>query len=153
MPEITRRQALTQALTVAGALAAGAGAQAPASPTAAANSGLVFEHDLPQLDMHNWHVHVSYVHIPPGHAGKPHRHPGFVLAYVLEGAVVTKISGQPERTYHRGEMFYEPPGSVHQVSRNPSATDPATLLALILAPKGEPLVLPAPASPLPAPEV
>ena len=28
--------------------------------------------------------------------GAAHRHPGFVLAYVLEGAVVAKISGQGE---------------------------------------------------------
>jgi hypothetical protein len=40
-------------------------------------------------------------------------------------------------------MFYEPPGSTHEVSRNASQTEPAKLLALILAKKGEPLVTPA----------
>jgi quercetin dioxygenase-like cupin family protein len=75
--------------------------------------------------------------------GHPHRHPGFVLAYVLEGAVVTKVSGQLEKTYTVGEMFYEPPGSTHEVSRNASATEPAKFLALIFAKKGVPLVIPA----------
>ena len=35
-----------------------------------------------------------------------HHHAGFDLTYVLEGAVVTKISGQEERTYRVGEMFF-----------------------------------------------
>ena len=60
-----------------------------------------------------------------------------VLAYVVEGAVVTRVSGQgPERVYKAGEMFYEQPGATHEVSRNASQTDPAKLLAMIFAPKG-----------------
>lgn len=93
--------------------------------------------------MEDWQVTVSEVPIPPGRVGQAHRHPGFVLAYVLEGAVVTKISGQPETTYTAGQMFYEPPGSTHEVSRNASATEPAKLLALIFAKKGQPLTVPA----------
>ena len=114
--------------------------------TAPPNRGPVFQHDLPNLTMEDWQVTVSEVPIPPGRVGQAHRHPGFVLAYVLEGAVVTKISGQPETTYTAGQMFYEPPGSTHEVSRNASATEPAKLLALILAKKGQPLTVPATSS-------
>jgi len=67
--------------------------------------------------MDDWQVTVSEIDEKPGNVGRPHQHPGFVLVYVLEGAVVTRISGQPERTYSPGEMFYEPPGSTHEVSR------------------------------------
>ena len=110
--------------------------QAPAS----APSNHVFQHDLPDLTMKDWQVTVSQVDFPPGRVGRPHQHPGFVLAYVLEGAIISQVSGQgPEKTYHVGEMFYEPPGSTHLVSRNASASEPARLLALILAPKGVPL--------------
>lgn len=35
-------------------------------------------------------------HWPPGPVGRAHRHPGFILAYVLEGAIRTKISDQPK---------------------------------------------------------
>ena len=63
--------------------------------------------------LNDWEVTGSEISVPPGHAGKPHRHPGFVLVYVLEGAVVTKISVQPETTYTAGQMFFEPPGSTH----------------------------------------
>jgi quercetin dioxygenase-like cupin family protein len=112
--------------------------QAPAGP--------VFQHDLPNLNLDGWQVTVSEVPFPPGRAGQVHHHAGFVLAYVLEGNVVTKISGEPEKVYARGEMFYEPPGSTHEVSRNASSTEPARLLALIFAKKGEALTTPGPAA-------
>ena len=72
-----------------------------------------------------------------------HHHPGFVLVYVLEGDVVTKISGQDQRTYSAGQMFYEQPGSTHEISRNASMTKQARILAMIFAKKGAPLVTPA----------
>jgi quercetin dioxygenase-like cupin family protein len=106
--------------------------------------GDIFQHDLPNLMMDDWQVTVSEVPMPPGRVGRPHRHAGFVLAYVLEGAVITKISGQPETTYTAGQMFYEAPGSTHEVSRNASSTEPAKLLALIFAKKGETLTVPVP---------
>jgi len=110
-----------------------------------AEAGLVFEHDLPNLTMDDWEVTVSVVDYAPGRVGKVHHHAGFVLAYVLEGMIVTKISGQEEKTYQPGEMFYEPPGSTHEVSRNASETQPAKLLAMIFAKKGVPLTMPGPA--------
>jgi quercetin dioxygenase-like cupin family protein len=106
---------------------------------------LVFQHDLPNITMDDWEVTVSTVDFPPGREGKVHHHAGFVLAYVLEGNVVTKISGQEERTYRPGEMFFEPPGSTHEVSSNASKSQPAKLLALIFAKKGVPLTMPGPA--------
>ncbi len=110
-----------------------------------AGADLVFKHDLPNLTMDDWEVTVSTVDYSPGRVGKVHHHAGFVLAYVLEGNVVTRISGQEERTYKTGEMFYEPPGSTHEVSRNASETQPAKLLALIFAKKGAQLTMPGPA--------
>ena len=68
---------------------------------------------------------------------------GFVLVYVLEGTVIAQISDQgPERTYKAGEMFYEQPGAVHQVSKNASQTQPARILAMIFAKKGSVLTTP-----------
>ena len=106
----------------------------------------VFKHDLPNLTMDGWEVTVSYVDYPPGRVGNAHHHAGFVLAYVLEGAVVTKISGQgDEKTYTVGQMFYEQPGATHEVSKNASQTQPAKLLAMIFAKKGATLTMPGPA--------
>jgi quercetin dioxygenase-like cupin family protein len=79
----------------------------------------------------------------PGGVSSRHRHPGFVLVYVLEGDIITKISGQEQKTYSAGQMFYEPPGSTHEVSQNASSTKPAKFLAMIFAKKGSQLVMPA----------
>jgi len=103
----------------------------------------VFKHDLPAVALDGWEVTVSHVDYAPGRVGPPHQHPGFVLAYVLEGSVVAKISGQgEEKTYNVGQMFYEQPGATHEVSRNASATEPAKLLAMIFAKKGSTLTTP-----------
>ena len=103
----------------------------------------VFQHDLPNITLDDWQVTVSEINEAPGQVDHAHRHPGFVLVYVLEGGVVTKVSGQPEKTYTAGQMFYEPPGSTHEVSMNASKTKPARFLAFIFAKKGLPLLTPA----------
>jgi quercetin dioxygenase-like cupin family protein len=135
---MTRRDALGSFLVLLEMLATRADAQTPPpAPTS------VFQHDLPNLTMDGWEVNVNVVDYAPGRVGAPHRHPGFTLAYVLEGSVVAKVSGQEERTYHTGEMFYEAPGSVHEVSKNASQTQSAKLLALNFAKKGLPRTTPA----------
>jgi quercetin dioxygenase-like cupin family protein len=143
---LNRRDALTSLALLAELVASGdlAGAQTPALP--AAPRPPVFKHDLPNLTMEDWEVTVSLVDYAPGRAGAAHHHAGFVLAYVLEGAVIAKISGQGnEKTYTAGEMFYEQPGATHEVSRNASQTQPARLLAMIFAKKGAILTVPGPA--------
>jgi quercetin dioxygenase-like cupin family protein len=145
---LTRRDAVASLALFAEFLSSSrpADAQAPSAASPSAPRPPVFTHDLPNLTMDGWEVTVSEVDYPPGRVGAAHHHAGFVLAYVLEGAVVAKVSGQgPERTYTAGQMFYEPPGSTHEVSKNASQTEPAKLLALIFAKKGSTLTLPGPA--------
>ena len=145
---MTRRDAVASLTLFAELLATGRHADAqtqggrPAAPPTPMPP--VFKHDLPNLTMDDWEVTVSYVDYAPGRVGAPHRHPGFVLAYVLEGAVIAKISGQgEEKTYTAGQMFYEQPGATHEVSKNASQTQPARLLAMIFAKKGSTLTTPA----------
>src|SRR5437867_13093878 len=129
--EITRREAFITALFPL--LQAASVTRAQGAPAQAADNNVVFDHDLPDLAMDGWHVNASVITFPPGRVGAPHHHPGFVLVYVLEGDVITKISGQDERTYSAGQMFYEQPGSTHEVSRNASMTKQAKILAMIFA--------------------
>jgi len=134
---MTRRDAVAAFALFADLLASGRAADAQTQTPPAAPRPPVFKHDLPNLTMDDWEVTVSHVDYPPGRVGAAHRHPGFVLAYVLEGAVIAKISGQgEERTYTTGQMFYEQPGATHEVSKNASQTQPARLLAMIFAKKG-----------------
>lgn len=144
---MTRRDAVASFALFADLLASSrqAGAQTPASTAAPPTPPRppVFKHDLPNLTMDDWEVTVSYVDYAPGRVGAVHHHAGFVLAYVLEGTVVAKISDQgDEKTYAAGEMFYEQPGATHEVSRNASQTQAARLLAMIFAKKGSTLTTP-----------
>ena len=142
---VSRRDAVASFALFAELVASGRRLDAVAQATPAPPAP-VFKHDLPNVTMDDWEVTVSYVDYPPGRVGAAHHHAGFVLAYVLEGAVVTKISGQgEEKTYTVGQMFYEQPGATHEVSKNASQTQPAKLLAMIFAKKGSTLTMPGPA--------
>jgi quercetin dioxygenase-like cupin family protein len=146
---MTRRDAVASFVLFAELVASGRqldaqtpAASAPPTPPAPPRPP-VFKHDLPNVSLEDWEVTVSHVDYPPGRVGPPHRHPGFVLAYVLEGAVIARISGQgEEKTYTVGQMFYEQPGATHEVSKNASQTQPAKLLAMIFAKKGSTLTTP-----------
>ena len=143
---ITRRDLVTSFALLAEVLASSrdARAQTPAAGAPQAPRPPVFKHDRPNITMDDWEVTVSWVDYAPGRVGAPHKHAGFVLAYVLEGSVVAKISDQgEERTYTAGQMFYEQPGATHEVSKNASQTQPARLLAMIFAKKGATLTTPA----------
>jgi quercetin dioxygenase-like cupin family protein len=140
---ITRRQTLLAAFALVCQQAAAQDPQRSSHASSATDP--VFQHDLPNITMDDWQVTVSEVDFPPGRMGRVHHHAGFVLAYVLEGAIVSKVSGQEQKTYRKGEMFFEPPGSTHEVSNNASQSEPARLLAMIFAKKGATLTLPGPA--------
>ena len=140
---MTRRDAVASLALFAEVIASGRHADAQTPSTPAAPRPPVFTHDLPSVAMDGWEVTVSHVDYPPGRVGAVHHHAGFVLAYVLEGAIITKVSGQgEEKTYNVGQMFYEQPGATHEVSKNASQTQPAKLLAMIFAKKGSTLTMP-----------
>lgn len=81
----------------------------------------------------------------PGAAGTPHRHPGPVFGYVLEGEFETQFGDGPARTLKAGETFYEPTRTLHAVSRNPSAKAKTRVLAVMLHPRdAKELVIPEP---------
>jgi len=144
---MTRRDAVAAFALFAEMLASSRDAEAQGQTPAAAPRPPVFLQELPNVSLDGWQVTVSHVDYPPGRVGTAHHHAGFVLAYVLEGAVITKISGQgEEKRYETGQMFYEQPGATHEVSKNASQTQPARLLAMIFAKKGSTLTTPGKAS-------
>jgi quercetin dioxygenase-like cupin family protein len=79
---------------------------------------------------------LTEVMYPPGSVSAPHMHANGVMAFVVSGAITSRVNDTPEQTFRAGEAWWEPPGAVHRVSRNASATEPATLLAVFVAPKG-----------------
>ena len=79
----------------------------------------------------------------PGGFSAPHRHPasGFVFAYVLSGTIRSQVEGEPLGVYRVGQSWTEPLNAHHVVSANASKTEPARLIAYIIADDGtEPTV-------------
>ena len=70
----------------------------------------------------------------PGEASPAHTHgpSAFIYAYVVSGAIESKVNDGETRTYHAGESFSEPPGAMHWICRNASKTEPAKFLAVFV---------------------
>jgi quercetin dioxygenase-like cupin family protein len=87
-------------------------------------------------------VEVDYA---PGAASAPHTHAksAFIYAYVISGAIESKVNDGETRIYRAGESWSEPPGAIHSISRNASRTEPAKLLAVfVLDTNDDPLTTP-----------
>lgn len=137
--------ALAVELLAALALAGSAeSAGKPISGPGASDKGVivrpVLAHELP--DVPGKQLSVVTVDFAPGAGSSPHRHPGSVVAYVLEGTVISQVDPGKPVTYKAGQGWYELPMHVHRVARNPSKTRPAKIIAFLISEKGQPLVMP-----------
>jgi quercetin dioxygenase-like cupin family protein len=69
-----------------------------------------------------------------------HAASAFIYAYVLSGAIRSRVGNDNAKVYHAGEGFYERPGSLHRISENASDKESASLLAVfVVDSKDEPL--------------
>jgi len=137
-PTLTRRRfnsasLLRLAITVAAALPVGAAAQ-PAPAASASSRRPVIKQRLPGEPARD--ITLVEVTYPPGTGSPPHVHANGVIALVVSGTIASKVGDGPEQTFHVGDAWWEPPGAIHRVSRNASSTQPATLLAIYIAPSG-----------------
>ena len=80
--------------------------------------------------------------VAPGAAAGKHSHPGDELVYVLQGAGILEEDGKAPLTVKAGEVFSPPFKQVHNF-KNASSTEPVKVLVVLVAPKGQPLALPA----------
>lgn len=87
-----------------------------------------------KLDGKKAKVTTVEVTLEPGQAGAPHRHPGPVFGYVIEGAYEWAIDDQAAKTLKAGDTFYEPTGCLHRVSKNPGKAR-TRVLAVLLHPQ------------------
>jgi len=70
----------------------------------------------------------------PGAASPSHTHAksAFIYAYVISGAMESKVNDDKTRIFRAGESWSEAPGAIHSISRNASKTKPAKLLAVFV---------------------
>jgi quercetin dioxygenase-like cupin family protein len=78
--------------------------------------------------------YASGVHTPP------HRHPGSLFVYVLEGKVVSQMEGSPSREYSQGESWFEAEDCFHVDAGNDSGA-PAKILVFYLTEPGRPVLV------------
>jgi quercetin dioxygenase-like cupin family protein len=117
-------------------LAGDAAGQAPGAAGPRSQASKIFEQAMPNAPGKS--LTAVIVDYPPGGASLPHHHAasGFIFAYVLSGTVRSQLEGGPVEVYRAGESWWEPPAAHHVVSANASPTEPARLLAVIVADTG-----------------
>ena len=105
---------------------------------------VLFAHELEDVPDRN--IVVSLLDFPPAPAKAApcsvHKHAGPAYVYVLKGTMRLGIGGQPVQTLHAGQSFYEPAGALHTVAENASSTEPASALAVLILPRGAPILTP-----------
>ena len=103
-------------------------AQAPAAPSGQQSAEL-FNHVME--DVLGRRLAVLITERAPGNGSAAHRHPGsHTVGYILEGSYEVKIDDGPVQTMKSGEVFYEPPNSLHAISRNASMEQPLKYLVI-----------------------
>jgi quercetin dioxygenase-like cupin family protein len=103
------------------------------------------QRDTPPINLEGWQITASEVSYPAGEMSGRHRHPGFVIGYVLEGQYRFAVNDNPPATLNAGQMFFESfdkPGEVHAVSGNASSSQPCKILAIVFTKKGDPTTIP-----------
>jgi quercetin dioxygenase-like cupin family protein len=126
--------------SVATALLLGSRARAQAPARAGAKELVRHALSGPQEGMEVILVEVT---ARPGVPSTAHRHPGFVLGYVLEGEMKFGIDHKTPEIVKTGSTFFEPLGALHTTGTSANPDAPVRFLAFIVAPKGSPVTLPA----------
>jgi quercetin dioxygenase-like cupin family protein len=78
----------------------------------------------------------------PGVSSPEHRHPGFILGYVVDGQVRTAINHDPDQVVPPGGTFFEPTGALHTAFGSARNDAPARAVAFMVIPTGSPLTVP-----------
>jgi quercetin dioxygenase-like cupin family protein len=85
---------------------------------------------------------TALIELPPGDPGTPpHRHPGPVFGFMLEGEMIFELEGESERVIRAGEAFWEPGGDViHYQAANNLKDSQSSFVVVMMCSPGEPMV-------------
>ncbi|HLG56571.1 MAG TPA: cupin domain-containing protein [Vicinamibacterales bacterium] len=79
------------------------------------------------------------VNFQPGASSREHRHPGFILGYVVDGQMRFGINHEPDQIVPAGGTFFEPLGALHTTFGSASPDAPVRSVAFLVVPNGSPL--------------
>lgn len=97
----------------------------------ASSHSIILEQVLKEKGFDHKSVEIMIVDFPPMAVSAAHRHPCPTFGYLLSGELVSVFEGK-SHTYKAGDSFYEVPEGLHNITRNPSPTVPAKLLAFFI---------------------
>ena len=129
------------AITVAGTVLAGpqARAEAAMAPHQGIAVSVVGSYSLPFGPHPHSTLTALRVEIAPDGFTVRRGDRGFLLGYVLAGAVRVQADSGLAVVYETGESFVEHPWTAQSVIENPSRTEPASLLVIFAAAPDTPL--------------
>jgi quercetin dioxygenase-like cupin family protein len=79
----------------------------------------------------------------PGASAPAHRHPGFIVGYVVDGQMRFSVNHEPDQIMPAGSSFFEPAGALHTGFGSASPDAPVRILAFLVVPTGSRLTEPA----------
>jgi quercetin dioxygenase-like cupin family protein len=89
-----------------------------------------------------YNVVTAIAEVTPGACAGRHTHPGVESTYVMEGAILLKVQGQPDKILKAGESFQVPANTPHDGCTVPGEV--FKVLGTYIVEKGKPLASPAP---------
>ena len=139
--QVNRNSSMVLALAMMlGAMAMGPAASQQQPPPVTKVSTILKQ---PIAEFPGHEVVMVTLDIPPGGGSAPHRHPGHhIFGYVLEGSYRIKLDNGAETTLTKVRRSTRRPGQLHAVSANARQTEPAKVLAFIVAESGKPITVP-----------
>jgi quercetin dioxygenase-like cupin family protein len=96
--------------------------------------------NVDMADMDGKEMKMWITELAPGAVTPKHYHPGHVVAYVLEGAVIHTVEGKEPITFSVGQAWHESQKDIHW-GTNASAKVPVKFLAVQIAEKGQPVTV------------
>ena len=78
----------------------------------------------------------------PGTSAPAHRHPGFIVGYVVDGQMRFSVNHEPDQIMPAGSTFFEPAGALHTGFGAASPDAPVRILAFLVVPTGSRLTEP-----------
>ena len=82
-------------------------------------------------------VDIREIRFAPGQQTGLHRHPCPVVGYVAKGTILFQVDGEPQKTLHEGDAFFEPANRKMLHFDNASSTEPAVFITFYLLGAGE----------------
>ena len=105
-------------------------------------TGVSVEALLSQIlkDVDGRQLAVTRLVYQPGASAMPHRHPAYLAAYVVSGRIESALDDEEPVLYGPGDAWFESHMQLHRVFRNPSTTEPVTVIVFALRDADHPAV-------------